>query len=684
MDTIDTREWLLTNGLGGFASGTVADVHTRTYHGWLFAALEPPGHRTLLLSRIDAAITIAGQTFELGTNFWKSGAIAPWGYKLLQSFTADPVPTWVWGNDQWQLTRQILMPHGLTEPDYGSGHPQWCNRVLVRYAYTGPQDAVLVLRPLIGDRNFHHQQQASPHLHISQLLEAERLLLQVQRQDWVGTPWQLCWNQGNYHPEECWYQGYRYPMETSRGVGDTEDLYNPGYLRVPLQPGTKIILEARARVPDPVQPYGHLHDQLFDQLLQAEQHRMEQQFLSVWATPAQAAQDTLWHKLLKAGDQFIAYRQSINGPTVIAGYPWFSDWGRDTLIALPGLALATQRPTLAKGLLATFGHYCRDGLLPNTFPDEGSHPFYNSLDASLWWIETLGLYLEATQDWTFLQEQYPVVQRIYKNLVAGTAYNIHQDAFDGLLSWDTPGVALTWMDVVLEGDPITPRRGKAIEINALWYSALCWAMSWAEHLQQTPGQNSDILINHLRHYAQKADQVRTSMQKFWNPNRNYFYDVLEPDDHRDDRIRPNGIIALSLKHCAFSEEQGQQALQVAREHLLTPYGLRSLAPGEPGYTGRYQGGVEERDRAYHQGTVWSWLLGPFIRAWQRCHPSELLPVDWRPMLHHLHHEAGLGSISEIFDGDPPHTPRGAIAQAWSVAELIRHWDVIDPKGNFRF
>jgi 4-alpha-glucanotransferase len=679
MDTIDTREWLLTNGLGGFASGTVADMHTRTYHGWLFAALEPPGKRTLLLSYIEATITIADQSFELGTHLWQSGAIAPWGYKLIQSFSHDPAPTWVWGGGGWQLTRQLMMPHGLMETDYGSGQPQWCNRVLVRYAYAGQLAATLTLRPLIGDRNFHHQQRASSDLHVSQLLEVKRLLLQMQHQDWIGTPWQLCWDQGTYHPEQTWYEGHRYLQETERGLGDVEDLVNPGYLTVELQPGEAVTLEARTRFPNPMQPCDHIRVGSFDQAIQARNHRMEQQFASVWAVASAPTTASLWHQLLRAGDQFIAHRQSIAGPTVIAGYPWFSDWGRDTLIALPGLALATRRYPLARGLLATFGHYCRDGLLPNTFPDEGTNPFYNSLDASLWWIETLGLYLEETQDWDFLQQQYPVVQRIYKSLVAGTAYQIRQDAFDGLLSWDAPGVALTWMDVVLQGEPITPRRGKAIEINALWYSALCWAMRWAEHLQQEAGQNETTLENQLRHYAQKAEQVKSSMQKFWNPQRGYFYDVLEPDDQRDGRIRPNAIIALGVAHCPFPEHQAHQALQVACDHLLTPYGLRSLAPGEPGYIGRYQGDVEQRDRAYHQGTVWSWLLGSFVRAWQRFYPDTPPPIDWQPLLQHLQYQAGLGSISEIFDGDPPHAPRGAIAQAWSVAELIRHWDVVTAK-----
>lgn len=672
---LDTREWLLTNGLGSFASGTVCDAHTRTYHGWLFAALEPPGRRTLLLSRINAVLSIAGQEFELNTSFWESGAVSRSGYQQLRSFEVEPVPTWVWGSHQWQLSRQILMPYGLT-PANLTDSPLCLNRVLIRYHYQGQAAGVLKLRPLIGDRTFHHQQHAEPTLQFSQLLETRRLLLQARGKT-LGTPWQMSWTQGIYLPDECWYWGYRYPEETRRGLGDIEDLFSPGYWVITLQPGETVTIEARVRVADD-RSSDQFTDQTFDDEQQHEHHRLDQPFAALLSRTVSKPHNLLWHRLLRAGDQFIAHRRSIAGPTVIAGYHWFSDWGRDTLIALPGLALTTQRFSLARGLLETFGRYCQDGLLPNTFPDTGAKPFYNSLDAVLWWIEALGLYLEATQDWDFLQNQYPIVRRVYKSLTAGTAYNIRLDAFDGLLMWDAPGVALTWMDVVVDGEPVTPRRGKPIEICALWYSALCWATQWAEQLHQRHGDAAERYAQQAERYAQQAEQVKLSLQAFWNAQQNYLYDVIEPNDHRDGSIRPNAVIALSLRHCAFSQQQGQQVLEVARDRLLTPYGLRSLDPDAPYYVGKYEGGVGDRDRAYHQGTVWSWLLGPFIRSWKRFYPTQPLPIDWQPLLDHFQHQACLGSISEIFDGDFPHEPKGAIAQAWSVAELIRHWeDVTD-------
>ena len=657
MADLDTREWLITNGLGSFASGTVTDVRTRTYHGWLIAALNPPTQRTLLLSHIEASLEVAGYVTALGTNIWGSGKIEPTGFRLLQRFELVPVPTWIWGQYNWQLSRQLVMPDGRQKTGAGFTH-----QILIQYSYNGSEPAILRLRPLISDRNFHHQQQAEQDLQFSQLIGSQCLSLQAIRPRQVGTPWQLSWTHGLYQVDPVWYWNYQLIEETRRGLGDREDLYSPGYLTINLEPGTKITLEARVGLPE--LSYS-LQDSDFAQAVQSEALTSQAQLKN--------PKSEIWQQLLRAGEQFIVHRASINGPTIVAGYHWFSDWGRDTLIALPGLALTTRRFELAKGLLQTFGLYCRHGLIPNTFPDTDAEPIYNSLDAALWWIETLGLYLEATQDWEFLATQYAVVQQIYKALTTGTKYNIQVDATDGLLSWDAPGVALTWMDAIVDGQPVTPRRGKPLEINALWYSALCWISNWAERLNQAGVADPARLSNQARRCQQQAQQVQTSLQKFWNPATKYFYDTIEPDDRRNPQIRPNAVIALSLYHCGFPSEQGERVLQLAQQKLLTPYGLRSLDPADPEYVGSYAGNPHHRDRAYHQGTVWSWLIGPFIRAWQRCYDTEPVPIDWQPLANHLQQQAGIGSISEIFDGDPPHSPQGAIAQAWSVAELIRHW-----------
>ncbi|MCC5665916.1 glycogen debranching enzyme N-terminal domain-containing protein [Nostoc sp. CHAB 5784] len=709
---LDTREWLLTNGLGSFASGTVSDVRTRTYHGWLFAATNPPCDRTLLFSHLEASLEVLGSVVALGTNFWGNGQIEPTGYELLRCFDINPVPKWIWGQDNWQLTRQLLMPYGWEgSREWGVGsreenhtsHSQFCHRILIQYRYNGSHTAILRLRLLIAERDFHHQQTASPRLQFLQLLGEQQVCLQAKNSGHLGIPWHLRWTQGIYQTDAVWYWNYGFPEERKRGLGDKEDLYSPGYLVVTLQPGDTVTLEARVGFPDPMP--GVLTSETFAEAVEAEQKRLSQIFgwreggkeaeegeeqgegcrgeefspcsqlrapLLLPHSPLPTPHSLLWQQLLKASDQFIVYRASIAGPTVIAGYHWFNDWGRDTLIALPGLALVPQRFDLAKGVLRTFGYYCRHGLIPNAFPDVNGEPIYNSIDAALWWIETLGLYLEATQDWEFLAEQFPVVQQIYKAFVGGTHFNIQVDATDGLVSWDAPGVALTWMDVVIGAHPVTPRYGKPVEINALWYSALCWLSQWAEQLSQLEYGSPVRLTKQAQRYAQQAQRVKTSLQKFWNPHLGYLYDTIEPDDRRNFQIRPNAVLALSLHHCAFSEQQGCQVLDLATVSLLTPYGLRSLDPGDPEYKGRYEGNQEQRDRAYHQGTVWAWLIGPYIRAWQRFYPQRSLPFDWQPLLDHFLFDACLGSISEIFDGDAPHKPRGAIAQAWSVAEVIRH------------
>ncbi|MEH2407894.1 amylo-alpha-1,6-glucosidase [Nostoc sp.] len=715
---LDTREWVLTNGLGSFASGTVSDVRTRTYHGWLFAATNPPSGRTLLFSHLEASLEVLGSVVALGTNFWGNGQIEPTGYELLRSFDINPVPKWIWGQDNWQLTRQLVMPYGWEgsseenpTPDSRTDainrvsptpYSQFCHRILIHYRYEGSHTAILRLRLLIAERDFHHQQTASAKLQFSQMLGQQQVCLQAINSGRFGIPWHLRWTQGNYQPDAVWYWYYGLPEETKRGLGDKEDLYSPGYLIVTLQPGDAVTLEARVGFPDSM--LSVMTDKTFAEAVEAEQDRLSEIF--GWGEGGRGAgsreqgagsrgergnfnsppctlppaplplmpnaHSPLWQQLLKASDQFIVYRASIAGPTVIAGYHWFNDWGRDTLIALPGLALVPQRFDLAKGVLRTFGHYCRYGLIPNAFPDLNGEPIYNSIDAALWWIETLGLYLEATQDWNFLAEEFPVVQQIYKAFVGGTHFNIQVDATDGLVSWDARGVALTWMDVVIGSHPITPRYGKPVEINALWYSALCWLSQWAERLSQLEYGSPVRLTKQAQRYAQQAQHVKTSLQKFWNPQLGYLYDTIEPDDRRNFQIRPNAVLALSLHHCGFSEQQGCQILDLATASLLTPYGLRSLDPGDPEYKGKYQGNQEQRDRAYHQGTVWAWLIGPYIRAWQRFYPQRSLPFDWQPLLDHFLFDACLGSISEIFDGDSPHTPRGAIAQAWSVAEVIRH------------
>jgi 4-alpha-glucanotransferase len=620
------------------------------------AALDPPDRCTLLLSHIDTSLEIAGFVFSLGTNFWQDGTVSPRG-GLLRSFGLDPVPTWVWGQNDWELTRQILMPYGLEQRD-GSA-PQFSHRLLIQYRYQGREAAVLRLRPLIADRTLHQQQHQSADLSFSQLVEPQQLILQSIRVGQAGTPWRICWSQGQYQPDSVWYWNFHYPEETQRGLSDREDLYSPGYISALLQPGELITLEASVGLAIESLKFTN---EIFDRELQKQKERIASLMI--------IESSNFQKKLLQMSDRFVAFRITTGAPTVIAGYPWFRDIGRYALMSLPGLALTTKRYSLARSLLETLGQYCYQGLIPNGFAEPDGKPIYNSIDTSLWWIEMLGLYLEASQDWDFLTQQYGVVKQIYKSFTAGTLYNIRVDASDGLVIWDDSTIALTWMDASVNGEPVTPRRGKPIEVNALWYSALCWASQWATALSQLDSTNA-ALVNQSRRYADQASQVKQSLQRFWNADRTYLFDVITPDDRSDATLRPNAVLALSLRHCAFSSDEARQILQVAHDRLLTPYGLRTLDPLDPAYRGRYEGGVWARELSYHQGTVWSWLLSPFLRAWHHFYADSPLPFNWEPLHTHLEQQVCLGAISELFDGDVPHLPRGAIAHVVTIAELLR-------------
>jgi predicted glycogen debranching enzyme len=369
--------------------------------------------------------------------------------------------------------------------------------------------------------------------------------------------------------------------------------------------------------------------------------------------------------LIRTADQFIVRRSfpnEPNGHTVIAGYPWFSDWGRDTMISLPGLTLVTGRHDVAARILRTFAHFVDQGMLPNRFPEMGETPEYNTVDAALWYFETLRAYHAATGDDALLRDLFPVLQEIIEWHQRGTRYNIHVDPADGLLYAGELGMQLTWMDAKVGGWVVTPRIGKPVEINALWYNTLCSMADLARRLNEPAD-----------HYEALAEQTRAGFGRFWNQEMSYCYDVIGGPDGDDPALRPNQLLAVSLPHSPLSPEQQRAVVDACARHLLTSHGLRSLSPDDPAYVGHYGGDQRRRDAAYHQGTVWGWLIGPFVRAHLRVYRDPALAQSYlMPLIRHLAGH-GVGSISEIFDGDPPFTPRGCIAQAWSVAELLRAW-----------
>ena len=642
MQTPDRREWLTTNGLGGYASGTVCGANSRRYHGLLIAALRPPGQRTVLLSRVDEVVRLGDEAHELSTSFWRSGATAPEGYRYLERFRHDPIPTWEYRVGEVGLIKRVAC---LPER----------NAVVVGYRQQDGPPIRLELTLLANHRDFHGDTHGHPDWRFVQRACDDGLEVAA----WDGaTPWRLAWrDQADYRPRGEWYWGYLYPEEEARGLAPSEDCYCLGVLSVELRAGKRFDLLASV---EPLAAWPTA-DELAE--IQARDRRALLVKSGLPTTPQAEA-------LVAAADQLLVRRESTAGSTVIAGYHWFGDWGRDTMIALPGLTLTTRRFDQAAEILRTFGRYVDRGMLPNRFPDADESPEYNTVDATLWWFHALDAYVRASGDLELAREQLPLLAVVVDWHLRGTRYGIHRDPADGLLAAGEPGVQLTWMDARIGDWVVTPRWGKPVEVNALWLNALCTMGELAERLGQPD-----------RRYAELAAQARQGMQAFWSAQHGYLYDVIGPDGRGDPSLRPNQLFALSLRHRAFTAEQEAAVLEVVRRHLLTPYGLRTLAPGDPAYAGRYAGDARQRDSVYHQGTVWPWLLGAYVDALLnvRGRSPEVLAEARaliEPLLVHLCSDACLGSVSEIFDGDPPHAPRGCVAQAWSVAELLRIYALV--------
>jgi predicted glycogen debranching enzyme len=632
------REWLETNGRGGFAFGTVSGMRTRRYHGLLVVATRPPGGRMLLLSSLEETVRIGGESWELGCNQYP-GAVHPQGHELLERFERGLFPTWTYRLGEATLTKSICAPHGT-------------DAVIVTYSATGlPREATLELRPLLAYRDHHGAQ------HENGAVDGTA----VQGEGWARfcpyegvPPLYLCAPGVTFSPTGDWYRDCEYAVERDRGLEWKEDLFNPGVLTLSLQPGVPLRFIAGT---EPVAA-----DQVLT-LLGSERERRE------GLKTAVAAHGPVAERLALAADQFLVGRGE-GGETVIAGYPWFEDWGRDTMIALPGLTLATGRHETARRILSTFAGVVDQGMLPNRFPDWGTTPEYNTVDATLWYFVAAWRYLEASGDMAFARnELLPVFRDILNWHRRGTRFGIRMEA-DGLLHAGEPGVQLTWMDAKIGDWVVTPRAGKPVEIQALWYNALCITEELCRGARQTA---------RAREYAALADQVQAAFEPaFWYEAGGYLYDLVDGEE-RDASLRPNQLLALSLPFPLLAGERAERLLRVVEEQLLTPMGPRSLAPTDSHYVGRYEGDPWRRDSAYHQGTVWPWLIGPYIDAVLRVRGTdpgikEAARARLLPLVEHLS-DAGLGTVSEIADGDAPHRPDGCPAQAWSVAELLRAWTV---------
>jgi predicted glycogen debranching enzyme len=627
-----TREWLETNGIGGFASSTIWGLNTRRYHSLLTAALKPPLGRMVLLSKLEEAVIVDGERFELSTNRYP-GVLYPQGFQYLVNFRLDPFPVFRFDLGRIVIEKTVFMPHGQ-------------NTTVVQYTLVEGCACILELRPLMAFRDHHSLTHQNAALHAGFVSDGNHVTFQPYG-DLARL--HLMHEQAAIEKTSCWYWNFEYDRERERGLDFTEDLFNPFLMRLRLLPGTtrSIVATTSEQL---VRQAGEMRE--------AELWRRRQIAVS---TPAEAP---LVQTLVAAADQYLVDRG--DGETIIAGYHWFGDWGRDTMVALPGITLVTGRHDAARAILSEFAKYVSRGMLPNRFPDSGEAPEYNTVDAALWFFEAARAYLAYTLDEQFvLRELYPKLKEIINWYLAGTHHGIHVES-DGLVYAGEAGTQLTWMDAKVGDWVVTPRIGKPVEVQALWYNALRVQQS----LARAAGDSSAELF--LR---EMAEYVRVQFNRlFWNDEYDCLYDVVN-GDARDGSIRPNQVFAVSLAHPLVNEQRGRKILRVVEQHLLTPLGLRSLAPSDPAYRPHYSGGVASRDSAYHQGTVWPWLIGPFITAYLRIHGSSpevrATVQGWLSGFDEHLRAAGLGHISEVADAAPPHNPAGCVAQAWSVAELLR-------------
>lgn len=637
----ESREWLVTNGIGGYASGTLAGTLSRRYHGLLMAALKPPLGRTLLLAKIDETAEYdgiypqSGKFYPLYTNRWVDRSADPLGSINLNRFHLEgTTPVWTYGIGNALLEKRIWMMPGE-------------NTTYIQYRLvraTGPLS--LEAKAFVNYRDYH-----STTIVQDWDSEIEPIKHGLKMTLFDGaSPFYLFSKQATLIPQFDWYEDFFLSNEEYRGQPDVqEDHVYAAMIRMTFQPGESMTLVASTETAPLLDG-----DSAYEKRQAYEQKLIEQANL-----PAEI------EHLALAADQFVVKRPTAadeNGRSIIAGYPWFSDWGRDTMIAFQGLTLATNRLNLAASVLRTYAQFVDQGMLPNRFPDKGEAPEYNTVDATLWYFEAIRAYYEKTKDLELLKELFPVLQDIVQWHVRGTRFNIHMDDKDGLIYAGEPGMQLTWMDAKVDNWVVTPRIGKPVEINAFWYNALCIMQEFAE-----------ILAEDTAVYIELADKAKAGFQRFWNQKMGYCYDVLDGPDGREGQLRPNQLFAISLEYSPLSVTQQRSALDACARHLLTAHGLRSLSPDDEEYIGHYGGDQHKRDAAYHQGTVWSWLIGPFTEASLKVYKDPQVARTYlRPLMHHLK-DHGVGSISEIFDGDAPFAPRGCIAQAWSVAELLRVW-----------
>lgn len=644
-DLSSKLEWLEVNGLGGYASSTVSGANTRKYHGLLVAAVKEQLDRKVLLSKLEGKLSVGDESYELGCNQYP-GVVYPSGYQLLDSFCLDPFPTYRYSAGRVVLEKELFAVHGA-------------NRTVINYRLiSAPSEVELEIRPLVCERNFHevHRRNMNFDPHVYSVLGG--IMMMPYDED---SKLYLVASGGDFQKEGYWYKNFEYLQEMSRGLDFREDLFSPGFFIVKLQQGDEFSIVASTDYPHYFDPSMAREEEI-----RRRRGTVENSFVAEKAEKLAAPfSNDFIRSLLLASDSFLL-RKSSKSYGLIAGYHWFSEWGRDTMISLPGLTLVTGRFNEAAELIKTWLSYMDGGLIPNAILENGSDSIYNSVDAALWMFNAVYLYLKYTNDLELIREIYPKLREVLKCYTEGTRYNIYVDAEDGLLMQGEPSVQLTWMDAKVGDWVVTPRHGKAVEINGLWYNALMVMAKFAQII--------DERADRAKYFKMAKKVERNFMHTFWNKESQCLFDCIS-EKKADASIRPNQAIAIGLPFSPLPREAACVVLEVVERELLTPYGLRTLSPKDTSYSGIYQGDQFSRDGAYHQGTVWPWLLGPFISAYSRCHKDEpgyrekiLSFLDAFP--DHIH-SACLGTISEIFDGDHPHHAKGCISQAWSVAEVLR-------------
>jgi predicted glycogen debranching enzyme len=647
------REWLVTNGLGGYAAGSIAGPNTRRYHGLLVASLRPPVERTVMVAALELAVRVDGRRIALSAHEFGGGHRHPDGWRHLTEFRLEgTLPVWRWTLGAVVFEQRLWMPHGT-------------NTTCVQWTLvSAPSPVELEVAPLCTYRDYHWHHRGPYGFNVRTEARAATLTAYAG-----ARPFRLQSERATFDSAPDTYWNFHHREEAGRGLDDGEDLFRPGAFRVTLQPGESetLTLTAEHDAPRPAAA---------TRVVELERQR---ELLGRAGLPPSAPE---WiRQLVLAADQFVVERRTADGQplghTVIAGYPWFADWGRDTMIALPGLALATGRHEIAASVLRTFARFVSEGMLPNRFPDAGDAPEYNTVDATLWYFVAVGEYWRRTQDRTLVAELYPVLQDIVAWHERGTRYGIAVDPEDGLLRAGVDGVQLTWMDAKVGDWVVTPRIGKPVEINALWHDALATLRDLALVL--------DRKDDAARWLAAAERVARSFNDRFWNANDRCLYDVIDGPEggigadgrRRDGSLRPNQVFAVSLPHALLDTERARAVLDACHRALWTPIGLRSLDPADRAYTATYRGGPLQRDAAYHEGTVWSWVAGPFALAHHRAHGDAAhARALLDGMADHLR-EACLGQVSEILEGDSPHLPRGCFAQAWGVAETLRAWRELD-------